>query len=55
MRRISEQPKVTEFTKNKKMLDIFVESNLKLSVMHNTIKTYLDNRGRTEGSGDDAS
>lgn len=41
IRRIQEQPRIVEFTKNKKMLDIFLENNMKLSVMEHTISTFL--------------
>ena len=44
IRRVQEQPRVMEFTKNKKMLDVFLENNMKLSVMQNTITTFLEER-----------
>lgn len=41
MKRVCEQPRVVEFTKNRKMLDIFQESTQKLELVQKGLNSYL--------------
>lgn len=44
MKRVCEQPKVLEFTKNRKMLDIFQESVQKLELVQKGLNSYLEGK-----------
>lgn len=44
MKRVCEQPRVVEFTKNRKMLDIFQESTQKLELVQKGLNSYLEGK-----------